>query len=133
MSTTPQARSTGTLTVVVQTAGGALPVAGAQVTVFAADGTRSIVVTDESGRSPTLILAAPPVADSLAPGGRQPYAVYTVTVSRDGFYSTENRQVPLFAGVNSVQPVELLPIPPYESEEIKPTQNTDFIAGQKLN
>ena len=41
--------------------------------------------------------------------------------------------VPLFAGVNSVQPVELLPRPPYESEDIQPTQNTDFTSEQQLN
>ena len=130
-----QARQTGTLTVVVNTAGGALPVPGAQVTVrsLEEDGFLRVLTTDENGRTPTLILEAPPTANSLAPGGTRPYAVYSVTVAKDGFYTNENKEVPLFAGVNSVQPAELLPLPPFESEEIQPMQNTIFSAGQQLN
>ena len=130
-----QSRATGTLTVAVYTAGGALPVPDAHVTVRAAgqDGFFRTVTTDESGRTPTLILETPPVSGSLSPGGASPYAVYEITVERDGFYTNENRQVPLFAGVNAVQPVELLPVPPYEEDTLRPVQDTAFSAGQQLN
>ena len=135
MPTSPDARQTGTLTVVVTTAGGALPVPGAQVTVrsLETDGFLRRLQTDENGRTPTLILETPPVANSLVPGGVRPYAVYNVIVEKDDFYTSENREVPLFSGVNSVQPVELLPRPPYESEEIQPMQDTVFSAGQQLS
>ena len=129
-------RATGTLTVVVHTAGNALPVPGAYVTVSTADEEGDFsrtVVTDESGRAPTLILETPPASASLTPGGARPYAVYSIRTEKEGFYTNENSMVPLFAGVNSVQPVELLPRPPYESENIQPMQNTDFTSEQQLN
>ena len=129
-------RSTGTLTVVVHTAGDALPVPGARVIVTTVNGDTPFlrtVTTDESGRAPTLILETPPAAGSLTPGGIRPYAVYRIRTEKEGFYTNENREVPLFAGVNSVQPVELIPLPPYESGEIKPEQSTGFTAGQQLN
>ena len=137
MPTSPSpTRSTGTLTIVVHTAGDALPVPGAQVTVTTVDesngGFLRTVMTDENGRTPPLILETPPAAGSLTPGGIRPYAVYRIRTQKDGFYTNENREVPLFAGVNSVQPVELIPKPPYESEEITPTENTDFTSGQQL-
>lgn len=130
-------RATGTLTVVVHTAGDALPVPNARVTVTTLDGDNGgflrTVVTDEDGRAPTLILETPPAAGSLSPGGIRPYAVYRIRTEKEGFYTVENRDVPLFAGVNSVQPVELIPLPPYESSEITPEQSTDFTSGQQLN
>ena len=92
-----------------------------------------ISLTDENGRAPTLILETPPAAGSLTPGGIRPYAVYRIRTEKEGFYTNENREVPLFAGVNSVQPVELIPLPPYQSAEITPEQNTDFTSGQQLN
>lgn len=133
MQTTPSA---GTLTIVVHTAGDALPVPGATVTVTAGEGENRFyrtLVTDENGRTPPLRLAAPAAADSLSPGTGQPYAVYRVHTQKAGFYQNENRAVSLFAGVASVQPVELLPLPPYQSGRITPTENTDFTAGQQLN
>lgn len=130
-------RATGTLTVVVRTASGALPVPDAQVTIRSGEGEEALflrtVTTDESGRTPTLILEAPSREDSLSPGGAHPYAVYDIQTVKDGFYTGQNLSVPLFAGVHSVQPVELIPQPPYESDAIAPTQDTDFTSGQSLN
>lgn len=130
-------RATGTLTVVVHTAGNALPVPGAQVTITAAEeeggGLMRAVLTDENGRTPTLILSTPPASASLSPGGLRPYAIYRIQTKKEGFYTNENKEVPLFAGVNSVQPVELLPRPPFDSETLTPTENTDFTSSQQLN
>lgn len=127
--------STGTLTIVVHTAGDALPVPGATVTVTGGeerDPFFRTLVTDANGRTAPLRLATPAAADSLSPGAGQPYAVYRIHTQKPGFYQNENRAVSLFAGVASVQPVELLPLPPYESGRIAPTENTDFTAGQQL-
>lgn len=136
-NTAPTPLATGTLTVVVHTAGGALPVPDAHVTISSIEEGNGdflrTVLTDENGRTPTLILETPPASTSLSPGGVRPYAVYNVRTEREGFYTNENHRVPLFAGVNSVQPVELLPLPPYENEAITPTGDTDFTSGQSLN
>ena len=91
-------RATGTLTVVVHTAGNALPVPGAYVTVSTADEEGDFsrtVVTDESGRAPTLILETPPASASLSPGGVRPYAVYSIRTEKEGFYTNENSMVPV--------------------------------------
>lgn len=129
-------RASGTLAVQIFTAGGALPVEGAAVTVRSGDGEEGSFIrtlyTDESGRTPPLALETPPASGSLSPGGIRPYAVYNVRVEREGFYPHENRNVPIFAGVTSVQSVEMIPLSPYGGG-VPPVGSTDLSSGQSLN
>lgn len=126
-------RTGGILAVRVYTAGGALPVAGATVTVSAEDGEEDflrVLYTDESGKTPPLNLAAPPASASLSPGGARPYAIYRIRVESNGYYPHENRRVPVFAGVRSVQGVELIPRSPYG--DVPPVGSTDLTSEQTL-
>ncbi len=129
MNTPTEYSSGGTLIVSVYTAGGALPIPGAQVTVRFSDrenaGVLTVLYTDSSGNTPRIPLPAPPAAASVVPGSAVPYAKYTVEVENEGFYPRTFSEVPVFAGITSVQPVNLLPRTEYPGESTPPTgQNT---------
>ncbi len=116
--------ATGTLIVSVYTAGGALPVPDAQVTVRFSDrensGILTVASTDRSGNTPRIPLPAPPAASSETPGNAVPYAKYTIEVEKESFYPRSFSEVPVFAGVTSVQPVNLIPQSEYSGESSPP-------------
>ncbi|MFA6947832.1 MAG: hypothetical protein WCQ72_02515 [Eubacteriales bacterium] len=112
--------SYGTLIVNVKTARGAIPVEGATVTVSGLtpqeDGTSQrtieyVLVTDSAGLTPKVQLEAyprmqTPEGDEIPP----PYKLYIIETSKDGFYSVENTNVPIYEDITSIQPVEMLPL-----------------------
>ncbi len=104
----------GYLTVNVRTAGGALPVEGAMVTVTRIDGAESTVVavmlTDSAGTSDVVALPSPPRGNSLEPGEADVSSLYTVDVARDGYYRVIHENVPIYEGVTSIQQIHLVPI-----------------------
>lgn len=126
----------GTLIVSVYTAGGALPVPDAQVTIRFSEqessGVLSVAYTDQSGNTPRIPLPAPPAATSEAPGGIVPYAKYTIEVDKEGFYPRSFSEVPVFAGITSVQPVNLIPMSEYPGEGI-PSADANITESQNPN
>ena len=130
------ARTGGSLLVQVTTAGGAFPVRDAAVTVRTAGGGEGAFLqtayTDESGRTPVFALDTPPASASLSPGAPSPYATYDIRVERDGFFLHENRNAPVFAGVYSIQNVDLIPVSPYGGNR-PPAGSTEFSSEQSLN
>lgn len=89
------------------------PVAGARVVVFGrfSDGMRVFAEaeTDESGVADGIRLPAPGRALSQQPSGEAPYAAYDVQATHPLYQGAQFLQVPVFAGVTSVQPVRFLP------------------------
>ncbi len=107
----------GYLKIIVTEAGGTIPIKGALVVIteYGDDDGESVNVlysltTDESGYTPTVALDAPVKSESMMPGAYQPYALYNINVVFDGYYPVESVGVPVFAGVTSIQPVNLLPL-----------------------
>ena len=103
---------TGYLVITVRTAGGALPVENAIVTVKDGQG-RILYVkfTDASGKTPRLRLASPPLENSENPNAPSPpFYTYTVDTDKEGFVSVRNSLVPIYPTVTSIQPVELIPL-----------------------
>ncbi len=105
----------GFITVNVRTAGGALPVEGAMITVKSVAGPDSTVVavmyTDEGGASELLALPAPPRRNSLSPEpDGEAFSLYSLDTDRSGFYTVVNSNVPIYDGITSVQQVLLVPI-----------------------
>ena len=117
----------GYITVNVRTAGGALPVEGALVTVSSSDnGTVvAVTVTDRAGLGEIIELPTPPKSNSLAPNGGEVSSFYTVDTDKDGFYHVVNANIPIFDGVTSIQTVLLVPIAVGDSP-LQPNDLTRF-------
>lgn len=101
----------GFITVNVRTAGGALPVSGALVTVSdTASGTViAVMTTDVSGVSDIVELPAPPKENTLTPGNKNVSTLYNVDTDKDGFYHVVNSGIPVFDGVTAIQQVLMVP------------------------
>ena len=102
----------GYITVNVRTAGGALPVENAVVTVKDSGGAiLAVFFTDRDGKTPRLKVLAPPRANSESPGAASPpFFNYNVDTDKEGFVSVRNVDVPVYPGITSVQTVDLIPI-----------------------
>ena len=113
----------GRLLVSVTTALGALPVEGAQVLIYAnqeGGADRNVLYslrTDCSGQTPRVLL--PTVAEGLSevPNQPTPYSTYSVVVRKDGYYNAEENEVPIFEGITSIQPMDLIPLSEYGSPD----------------
>ncbi|MBO5110685.1 MAG: hypothetical protein J6D21_08205 [Clostridia bacterium] len=113
----------GRLLVTVTTALGALPLEGAQVLIYGTEGEAEnqyvlySLRTDATGQTPRVLL--PTVAEGLSevPGQLTPYTTYSVTVRKDGYYYAEENEVPIFEGVTSIQPMDLIPLAEYGSPD----------------
>ncbi|MBE6634391.1 MAG: hypothetical protein E7620_08650 [Ruminococcaceae bacterium] len=111
----------GYLVVQASTAGGAIPLEGAKVTVrryeseaasspeILGDAVASLT-TGRDGRTPQIPLTAPPRANGNTPNGGPPYALYQVEVTLEGYYDQTYVGVPVFAGITAVQPAVLIPL-----------------------
>ena len=115
----------GALIVQTSIAGGALPLLGASVTVSDGGGgliTEPItVISGASGLTEAIILPAPAPALSQTPSPTSlPYALYNLSVTREGYYPFTAERVPIFAGVRSIQPINMIPLAPYESDTMRP-------------
>ena len=112
---TPSADGIGYLTVRVSTAGGAIPLEYASVNVRGADIEASDVIyslsTNSDGLTPTVSLPTPPRSASTSPQSAEPsYAVYNIDVYAKGYAPAFFNNVPIFPGINSVQPAVLVPL-----------------------
>lgn len=116
----------GVLIVQTSIAGGALPLLGATVTVSDGGGgliTEPISVqSGASGLTEAIILPAPSPLLSQTPSSTvRPYALYNLSVTRDGYYPFTAEKIPIFAGVRSIQPVNMIPVAPYERDSMRPS------------
>jgi hypothetical protein len=101
----------GYITVIARTAGGALPVENAVITVKDEKGSILYVTfTDKSGKTPPLAVPAPPKSNSSSPGAPEPpFYTYSIDTDAPKFISVRNTGVPVYPGITSIQTVELLP------------------------
>lgn len=68
--------------------------------------------TNADGIAPPLRIPAPDAALSESPGSTVlPYSLVRIRVFRDGFAPQEALQVPIFAGIRSLQYFEMVPLP----------------------
>lgn len=101
----------GYLTVSVRTAGGALPISRAIVTVKDEnEALLAVFFTDENGNTPTLKVLAPPLSNTQSPGSGPAFFNYNIDTDKVGYKSVRNVSVPVYSGVTSIQPVELVPV-----------------------
>lgn len=120
------AENAGLLQVFVRTADGSLPVPDARVRIFGS-GVDRTERTDRSGKTPWISLPAPAAGLSLSAENRAPFALYSVSVEKEGFYAQNTEKVPIFDGVSSLQPVLLIGLAEYGSEDLVPESSVDTV------
>lgn len=116
MDTLQNSQNYGKLVIRVSAASGAVPVSGASVIIRSPEGavpvtTLAAVLTDESGLTEPILIPTPPISESLAPGGNQPFAQVSTEVSASGYFTSSNLNIPIYPGITSIQPVTLVPLP----------------------
>ena len=105
----------GTLIVRVTTSRAQIPIDGAAVTLTRpapGGGTDLVAVrfTDESGRTPPIILATPDASESRAPEPGQPFALVDVEVWHPDYAGVLVENVQVFPGQKTLQDVDLIPL-----------------------
>lgn len=105
--------SQGSVEVRAYTSDAQLPLARAPVTFYDGEGTvLAVLLTDSSGRTAPLQVAAPDESQSLYPGSvRKPYASVKIRVDQPGYRSVVLEGVQIFPGVRTVQTVQMVPLP----------------------
>ena len=106
--------SMGTLRVRAFTAGGALPIEGALVELRGGDEENvdiiRSVITDKDGVGIFRDLPAPNIKYSLDPKPTQrPWSNYSLDVFAEGYGQKHIDEVKVFSGIESYQPLNLLP------------------------
>ncbi|MBE6631005.1 MAG: hypothetical protein E7624_09205 [Ruminococcaceae bacterium] len=112
-NTTPMA-GTGYLAVQVTTARGAIPLAGAFVSISRDDGGNELLYTLKTGadgRTERIALAAPARAESQSPSDVPPFSTYNLVVESRGYGTANYNHVPIFDGVTAYQQADLVPLP----------------------
>lgn len=114
-----QYTDTGSLIVKTYTAGGALPVTNSVIRIFGADEENRLIeyslITDRDGLTERIELPTPPKSTSLTPNQTEfPYAQYTLEISAEGFYPKIINNLVLFSGIQTFQPVNMIPVAVYE-------------------
>ncbi len=126
----------GYLIVGVTSARENFPVEGARVRIYSQGSGGELVllytlVTDSSGKTPSVELSAPPKYASQSPDtGIIPYSLYTIDTDYEGYYSVQNINAPIYSGVTSIQNVSLIPkaygVTPNEDTRFNESENPDL-------
>lgn len=111
---TPPLNDTATIQVMVFAAQQAVPIDRAAVLISRqnSEGGEELIqvmLTDESGKTPILTVAAPDRNLTQQPGNILPFVSYQITVFAEGYLPKRNDNVAVFGGMLSVLPVELVP------------------------
>ena len=108
----PEDSGRGTVIVVVTSGRGSVPVSQALVTVSRTGERETLATlrTNESGQTTPLSLPAPKriLSESPAEQGESVFSLYDIAVTADGFVPERLHGVPVFDGVVSLQPMQLL-------------------------
>ena len=119
----PDSQDNGYLTVFVTSAASSIPIEGALVRI-SGDGIEDVVrFTDKSGKTEKITLPSPPMANSEAPGQQNPFTSYRISVFKEGFYTQQTQNVPVFPSVSATQPINLIGLSEYNSDTVLPFES----------
>ena len=124
-SSQPKGNATGFIAVRVSTAGGAIPLEGAAVSIRGEDAENSgairSVTTNSDGLTDKIELPTPQKALSTSPNSpSRPYSVYNIDVFKEGYIPLYFTNVPVFPGVISIQPAVMVPARNAENQLLFP-------------
>ena len=121
----------GFLAVTVRTSNGAIPIENAKVSIYenyengGANSNGHLIYslrTNNFGQTEKVALPTKSTSLSLEPGNVHPFKSYNIFVSSDGYFDSDVINVPIFQGVTSLQPINLIPV----SEFANPTDDIPF-------
>lgn len=120
----------GYITVNVRTAGGALPVENALITISDSGGnTVAVMISDSSGGTDIVELSAPSRENSLSPQNESEVStLYNIDADSEGYYHAVITGIPVFDGITSIQQILLIPIA-RSSSPLSPNDLTRFSVG----
>ena len=106
----------GTLSARLYTSRAQIPVPGATVAVtqHLPDGRQALLavrITDESGKIDPIRVETPPLAGSTSPGGVRPFALIDLWADAAGYRTVVARALQVFPGTDTVQELEMSPLP----------------------
>jgi hypothetical protein len=128
----------GTLSVITSLANSSLPVEGTIVRISGAQEENSFidysVVTDVDGITEKISLPAPSKNYSLSPGAPEiPYGIYRIEARNRGFYTKIIENVPVFSGINTSLPVNMIPSPIHDNNVEYPRNTLETIVKENEN
>ncbi len=105
---------TGTITSQISTSNMVIPLLDAYVWISQGDELISFQVTDENGKTEPTELETPNKEESLSPeSGAPAFAVCDIHIYHPLYQPAVIRNVQVFAGINSLQELSLIPLPEY--------------------
>ena len=117
----PDMTGEGKLLFQITTAGGAIPLSGAEIILRAYRSATdtggdviAVLYSDGDGKTQAIPLPAPALRYSLEPsrdGAPVPYSLYNADVGLDGFFNQSYIRIPIFDGITSIQRASLIPLP----------------------
>jgi len=127
----------GIMNVFVSSAGGAIPIENAIVHLRGSSDENqdyeASFLTDNDGLVEGIILPTPPRSLSLLPSPSDvPFGLYDVKVMARDHYEQKIYNVPIFSGVRSTLPVNLIPSTAYGGEMDYPRDNLDILIFESL-
>ena len=125
----------GSLRVNTYTAGGALPVKDAVIRIVGNTEENSYVeysiLTDIDGVTEIISLPAPSREYSQSPGSpEQSYALYDIEITAPGYYAKKIYDVAVFEGTETLQPVNMIPMPVRDSGVTYPRNNLTAVSRE---
>ena len=130
----------GILVFQITTAGGAIPLEGAEITLRQSRGPTeaggdvlAVLYSGRDGKADPIPLPAPARSYSLEPardGAPVPYALYNADVKLEGFYKQSYIRIPVFDGITSIQRASLIPLPENGYEGGSRPDGETFVEGE---
>lgn len=130
--------SIGFLTVSVKTANGAIALKDALVNVYEfredENGTISngyllySMRTNNLGQTEKIALPTKSASLSEVPGNERPFISYNIFASKEGYFDSDVINAPIFEGVTSIQPINLIPLSEYSNPtDFTPSYDSRFV------
>lgn len=125
----------GTMRVNTYTAGGALPVPQAVIRIIGNSEENSYIeyslITDIDGVTEIIALPAPSREYSQSPGSpEQSYALYNIEITAPGYYSKKLFDIAVFEGTETLQPVNMIPLPIRDGGVTYPRNNLTAVSRE---
>lgn len=130
----------GILVLQITTAGGAIPLEGAEITLRQSRGPTeaggdvlAVLYSGRDGKTDPVPLPAPARSYSLEPardGAPVPYALYNADVKLECFYKQSYIRIPVFDGITSIQRASLIPLPENGYEGGSRPDGETFVEGE---